>query len=127
MCQIASLFFCVKSGTNGYAISFQILHLFLVLLLNPYSSDLREERKKNNLEIAFGWCKTWILENICTSLGKKDSNKSDQTGAGFFFFTPSLFHHHHIKQENMTFSLNCSMGGLNVKVQPTNLVLANIF
>lgn len=102
-----SPFLWVKLVPKGFTvISFQILHLFLILLLNPYSSDLVEERKKSNVEIAAGWCKTWILENICPSLGKKDSNMSDQTGAVFF---PSLFHHHYIKQGNMiivpTFSL----------------------
>lgn len=102
-----SPFLWVKLVTKGFTvISFQILHLFLILLLNPYSSDLVEERKENNVEIAAGWCKTWVLENICPSLGKKDSNKSDRTGA---VFPPSLFHHHNIKQGNMiivpTFSL----------------------
>ncbi|CAG05621.1 unnamed protein product, partial [Tetraodon nigroviridis] len=59
-----------------------ILHLFLLMLLNPYSSDIvaLEERKKNNVEIALGLCKTWILENICPSLGRKGT-KSNQTAS----------------------------------------------
>lgn len=64
-------------------VHFQILHLFLMMLLNPYSSDItaQKDRKKNSLEIVFGWCKTWILEHVCPSLGSKDNSKSAQTGA----------------------------------------------
>lgn len=95
-------FLSLKLVTKGFTVvCFQILHLFLVLLLNPHSSDIEalEERKKNNLEIAVGWCKTWILENICPSLGRKSMNKSDKTGAVYFF--PSLFHQSSHKTSKM--------------------------
>lgn len=73
---------------------FQIVHLFLISLLNPYSSDIvaPEEREKNSVEIALGWCKTWIVENLCPSMGCKSGNKSDQTGSVFSF--PSEYHQH---------------------------------
>lgn len=83
-------------STGSTVVRVQVLHLFLISLLNPYSSDIvaLDERKKNNVEIAFGWCKTWILEKLCPSLGRKGTNKSDQTGFSSLLCSTN----HHIKQ-----------------------------
>lgn len=52
---------------------FQILHLFLVLLLNPYSSTIGPsgQADKTSVDVALGRCWTWILEHACPSLGRR--------------------------------------------------------
>ena len=71
-------------------VSFQVLNLFLALLLSSFSGDnlaAPEDEGENNLQIAINrikravaWTKYWILEHIWTLLGKKSHVNPDHIG-----------------------------------------------
>lgn len=93
---------------NYSVVWFQILNLFLVLLLSSFISDsplVPEENRKNNVHIAVDQIKSaaakiWNLEHICTFLGNKNNIKPDHTGrtsaeleqGWVFFYRPPYFY-----------------------------------
>lgn len=75
---------------NLFLALFQVLNLFLALLLSSFSGDnlaAPEEERDNNLQIAINringamaWTKTWLLQHIWTSMGKKNHINPDHAG-----------------------------------------------
>lgn len=58
-----------------YLVLFQILNVFLTLLLSSFIFVAPEEKDKNNIHKALEWIKTWIL----ALLGKKDPDHTGRT------------------------------------------------
>ena len=79
---------------NLFLTLFQVLNLFLALLLSSFSGDnlaAPEDEGENNLQIAINrisravvWTKSWILEHICILLRKKTSMNPETSGGSRF-------------------------------------------